>query len=426
MTLKIEKWDVEQVASWVKGLDSIICHYSKKFKANGIIGKQLLILDHHDLSKIGITKVGHQEAILESLELLLSILAEIESKCDDLVKRCPDSIILTPASLENITVRKRAGETLGLHLQSSQQGIHTIKLIRENTACDSISKLEPGDQIVQVNDQVVIGWQLSHVVDALKENPKEVSLKVRKPPRHFNPLSLNQRRPSPKNTLRLGEELKLKQSTFPKRASKHISEDGSFEGKIKSSSIGEAPANIHVTVDPSSPSAYDDVFSLASTIDSVSSSHAPFDTRNLETNRDEVEGGKALRPTILVNDVWHPENSSIAESQPLSGTATTATTATGTGTAITFTITASMCTISTMFTFTCKFDCFGSISYFYLSLALLLYQPARERSSVHSMLLNLLRSYELLKPKEKLPFLLLNSKILASENVTAAVRNTRN
>jgi len=54
------------------------------------------------------------------------------------------------------------------------------------------------------------------------------------------------------------------------------------------------------------------------------------------------------------------------------------------------------------------------------------YQPARERSSVHSMLLNLLRSYELLKPKEKLPFLLLNSKILASENVTAAVRNTRN
>jgi len=45
-------------------------------------------------------------------------LAEIESKCDDLVKRCPDSIILTPASLENITVRKRAGETLVSDSQS--------------------------------------------------------------------------------------------------------------------------------------------------------------------------------------------------------------------------------------------------------------------------------------------------------------------
>lgn len=54
---------------------------------------------------------------------------------------------------------------------------------------------------------------MNNVVSALKEKPKDVTLTVRKGPRHYN-LPSTQRRPSPKANLTLGEN--LKQSTFPK------------------------------------------------------------------------------------------------------------------------------------------------------------------------------------------------------------------
>lgn len=57
----------------IVGLDSCISPYSSNFARHQINGKRLLILDHHDLERIGVVKVGHQEAIFESLELLLSL-----------------------------------------------------------------------------------------------------------------------------------------------------------------------------------------------------------------------------------------------------------------------------------------------------------------------------------------------------------------
>ena len=51
------------------------------------------------------------------------------------------------------------------------------------------------------------------MVNALKEKPKEVTLSIKKSPRHYSLQSFN-RRPSPKNVLTLGEN--LKQCTLPK------------------------------------------------------------------------------------------------------------------------------------------------------------------------------------------------------------------
>ncbi|XP_067946333.1 uncharacterized protein [Watersipora subatra] len=253
------------------------------------------------------SKSSRVQSITRNEEFMQEQLREVESRCDDLIKNCANPIILTPATLENVTIRKRPDEPLGLHLHSSQQGVHTIELIRDNTACDGVSKLEPGDQIVEINQQVVVGWQLNGVVKALQKNPKEVILTVRKAPRHFNLQSFNQRRA--KNPKTLGTN--LKQSTFPKRASKHLSEEGSFDGKAKSCSIGEAPvAASHMTDTVATPSSTaDEVFSL-----SPSSS----DTSQLSGYMQESwQSGaevkpiprRTSRPTILVNDVWDPQNS---------------------------------------------------------------------------------------------------------------------
>ena len=59
------------------GLDSTINSYHTNFLQHEINGKRLLILDHHDLKCIGVLRLGHQEAILEALELLLFIVSTL-------------------------------------------------------------------------------------------------------------------------------------------------------------------------------------------------------------------------------------------------------------------------------------------------------------------------------------------------------------
>ena len=54
-----------------------------------------------------------------------------------------------------------------------------------------------------------VGWQLKKLVTALKENEKEVTLTLKKRPRHSNPFGH-----SPKKRSKVPKS--LKQSTFPK------------------------------------------------------------------------------------------------------------------------------------------------------------------------------------------------------------------
>ena len=65
-----------------------------------------------------------------------------------------------------------------------------------------------------------MGWQLKRLVSVIKENQKEVTLTLKKRPRHANPYGLHG------NKRRINN--KLKQSTFPKALRK--SRDGSQMG----------------------------------------------------------------------------------------------------------------------------------------------------------------------------------------------------
>ena len=45
------------------------------------------------------------------------------------------------------------------------------------------ARLEPGDEIVQVNYQTIVGWQNKKVVQLMAENPVELILTLKKRPR---------------------------------------------------------------------------------------------------------------------------------------------------------------------------------------------------------------------------------------------------
>jgi hypothetical protein len=54
---------------------------------HGIDGRKLLMLTHHDLEKIGIDKLGHQELILEAVDLLKSLVNTNSCTCKSANKR---------------------------------------------------------------------------------------------------------------------------------------------------------------------------------------------------------------------------------------------------------------------------------------------------------------------------------------------------
>ncbi|XP_076466111.1 uncharacterized protein LOC143297590 [Babylonia areolata] len=336
--IQFENWSPQEVAQWLRGLDESVAQYVELFEQEGVDGKRLLMLNHYDLEKIGISKLGHQELVLEAVDLLRSlrytletenlqsmalqlgckarnVVAELQSRqgendpncanmqshdmprkrlsitvlsymadmlatlknlvswldrapfegiydicrlrnsvvklglemvtvtqressfaepeeaiikscrtlmgcCDGLVQNTKDPLVIQPAALEQATIRKTHGEELGMNIHSAYNGIHKISSIKELSPADMCSKIEKGDELLQVNGQTVLGWQLKELVRILKDRPKEVTLLLKKRPRHINPLGHLH------NHRRLAANHAQQSSTLPKSLKKRRSREG--------------------------------------------------------------------------------------------------------------------------------------------------------------------------------------------------------
>ncbi|XP_037578096.1 uncharacterized protein LOC119461000 isoform X1 [Dermacentor silvarum] len=300
--INIAEWTPEHVADWLRGLDDIIIPYVHFFLNNNIDGHHLLTLGPDDLTSLNISKVGHQELILEAVDQLrqlhyklitenlqslalklgcrarsvyndikrmtttdqdnfiniaTSVLADVSEVllavksfvswldslwllaacrapfegqerytnirqtvlklgielastaqrdhfaakpyaviqsscynladiCDIIIQECHDSLIIQPASLDVATVKKKTDEEWGMQINSSYSGIHVVGGVKFQSPSHRCGKVDVGDEIVQINYQTVVGWQLKHLVYMLQEHPTEVLLTLKKRPRHTN------------------------------------------------------------------------------------------------------------------------------------------------------------------------------------------------------------------------------------------------
>lgn len=59
--------------------------YMRTFEREQITGEQLLHITHQELEELGVTRIGHQELILEAVDLLCALVCVCvkETGCDN-------------------------------------------------------------------------------------------------------------------------------------------------------------------------------------------------------------------------------------------------------------------------------------------------------------------------------------------------------
>uniref|UniRef100_A0AAR2J6V7 Connector enhancer of kinase suppressor of Ras 2 n=1 Tax=Pygocentrus nattereri TaxID=42514 RepID=A0AAR2J6V7_PYGNA len=290
----VSKWTTSQVVDWMKGLDDCLQQYIKNFEQEKVGGEQLLRITHQELEDLGVSRIGHQELILEAVDLLCalnygletehlktlshklnasaknlqnfitgrrrgghydgratrklpndfltsvvdliaaakSLLAwldrspfaavadysltrnnviqlclelttivqqdstvyEAENKilhvcktlsgvCDHIITLSSDPMVSQAAHLEVVHLDNiKSTEGLGMYIKSTYDGLHVITGTTEGSPADRCKKIHAGDEVIQVNHQTVVGWQLKNLVNSLRGDPAGVSLTLKKRP----------------------------------------------------------------------------------------------------------------------------------------------------------------------------------------------------------------------------------------------------
>ncbi|XP_066575732.1 connector enhancer of kinase suppressor of ras 3 [Amia ocellicauda] len=290
----ITKWSPQQVVEWMKGLDDSLQQYVHNFEREKIDGEQLLKISHQDLEELRVARIGHQELVLEAVDLLCALnygletdnlknlvvrmrasannlqnatasrrkspaydgdtsrkppnefltsvveligsakaflawldrtpltgisdftatknriiqlcldltttvqqdctVYEMEEKilevskvlngiCDQTMRTTSDHLMSQCACLEEVQLKDiKPGEGLGMYIKSTYDGLHVITGTTEHSPADRTRKIHAGDEVIQVNRQTVVGWQLKNLVGKLREDPTGVVLVLKKRP----------------------------------------------------------------------------------------------------------------------------------------------------------------------------------------------------------------------------------------------------
>ncbi|MFH4982026.1 hypothetical protein AB6A40_008735 [Gnathostoma spinigerum] len=114
-----------------------------------------------------------------SFSLLIKNANRIIEKCDDILKNGSDHLLIQVSYLERAVLRKsKASSEWGIILQSSYQGVHEINELRSHSPADACEKIDVGDEIIQINGETVVGWDLGKVAQKIStcDQMKETSI----------------------------------------------------------------------------------------------------------------------------------------------------------------------------------------------------------------------------------------------------------
>ncbi|XP_071994080.1 connector enhancer of kinase suppressor of ras 2 isoform X5 [Engystomops pustulosus] len=121
--------------------------------------------------------------VYETENKILHVCKTLSGVCDHIISLSSDPLVSQSAHLEVIQLSNiKPSEGLGMYIKSTYDGLHVITGTTENSPADRCKKIHAGDEVIQVNHQTVVGWQLKNLVNALREDPSGVILTLKKRP----------------------------------------------------------------------------------------------------------------------------------------------------------------------------------------------------------------------------------------------------
>ncbi|XP_037652615.1 connector enhancer of kinase suppressor of ras 1 isoform X6 [Sebastes umbrosus] len=127
--------------------------------------------------------VHKNTTVYEKEKDIISVCRQLVSVCDEILNSSPEGLLTHTAQLESVDlVPVSPGDQLGIEITSTSSFNHYVTGTAAEPTADAYLKILAGDEVIQVNDQIVVGWSRANLVKKLKENPNGVTLVLKKIP----------------------------------------------------------------------------------------------------------------------------------------------------------------------------------------------------------------------------------------------------
>ncbi|XP_041828076.1 connector enhancer of kinase suppressor of ras 1 isoform X2 [Melanotaenia boesemani] len=127
--------------------------------------------------------VHKDTTVYEKEKDIISVCRQLVAVCDEILKSSPQALLTHTAQLESVDlVPTSPGDQLGIEITSTSSSNHYVTGAAAEPSTDAYLQILAGDEVIQVNDQIVVGWSRANLIKKLKENPNGVTLVLKKIP----------------------------------------------------------------------------------------------------------------------------------------------------------------------------------------------------------------------------------------------------
>ncbi|VDM30987.1 unnamed protein product [Hydatigera taeniaeformis] len=136
-------------------------------------------------------------SILTYINAMLELTRGLRDQLEVVIHECDDSLLLTPCTVEHVSLRKGERESYGFTFCTNDCNVHIIQSLDSDLQAPAFScgRLAKDDEIVEVNHQLVLGWEHGAVARLIQQSTRRLELRVRKRPAHCTDyFSVNSRR----------------------------------------------------------------------------------------------------------------------------------------------------------------------------------------------------------------------------------------
>ncbi|PNJ20600.1 CNKSR1 isoform 8 [Pongo abelii] len=126
-----------------------------------------------------LSQVLHEDGPAAEKEgTVLRICSHVAGICHNILICCPKELLEQRAVLEQVQL----DSPLGLEIHTTSNCQHFVSQVDTQVPTDSRLQIQPGDEVVQINEQVVVGWPRKNMVRELLQEPAGLSLVLKKIP----------------------------------------------------------------------------------------------------------------------------------------------------------------------------------------------------------------------------------------------------